>query len=65
MGVEYSDELHHLFAAQWAHLTLEQFEDLDGVQQSRIVAAYECRMQIDAIVAYEQMKKAIRESRRG
>lgn len=37
-------------AAQWAHYTQEQFEELDGYRQSTVIALYETAMQTEAVL---------------
>ena len=47
----YSQELHWRFAAQWAGLDFEsEFLEKDGLEQSRIVAAYETSLRIPAVL---------------
>jgi hypothetical protein len=59
-GFSYSFELECRFAAQWAGYTWEAFVELDGDQQSEVVATYQARNHIDAIVAYENYKRSKR-----
>ena len=57
-GVSYAPELHWIEAAAWANYKPFEFFDLDGEQQSLIVAAYETHLQIEAVVAKEQVHQA-------
>lgn len=41
-----------------------EFQRLSGDEQAAVVVAYECKVRIDAIITYEQMKRAIRNGRR-
>lgn len=41
------------------------FQDLDGDEQSAIVAHWQCSMQADAVLAQHQAAKARRAQRRG
>ena len=49
-GISYRQELEWIFAAQWAHYKLEEFEQLDGERQSVLVAAYRVSKQIEAVL---------------
>lgn len=53
-----------MLAAQWAHYKQEEFAELDGELQSRIVAAHRCKMHADAVVAHEQVKESQRAAKR-
>lgn len=62
-GFEYSIDLEMRLAAQWAGYKWQEFSDLDGDEQSEIVATYQARNQIDGIVINENNKR-MRSSRR-
>ena len=55
--MRYADELEWRFAARWSGYTWDHFQALEGDEQSAVVAAYRCQMQIDAILAQEQMRR--------
>ena len=44
--------------------TWEEFAELGGEDQSKIVVAYECKLRINAIISYEQLKKAVKAGKR-
>lgn len=56
-GLTYSSYLEWILAAQWAHYRWHEFAELDGEEQSFIVAAYRCYIQNESVVSYEQQKK--------
>lgn len=43
-------------AAHWAGYKWEEFQELDGEEQSRIVAHYRTHFQIDAVLEQERIK---------
>ena len=45
-------------AAHWAHERWRDFIELDGEEQSFIVAAYQSSNRIEAVLAYEQWRKS-------
>lgn len=50
-----------IMAARWAYYKPKEFfEELDGMEQAQVVAAYRCSTMIDAVVANEQAKEAKR-----
>ena len=55
--MRYADELEWRFAARWSGIAWEDFQAMEGDEQSAVVAAYRCQMQIDAILTQEQMRK--------
>ena len=55
--MRYADELEWRFASRWSGIAWEDFQAMEGDEQSAVVAAYRCQMQIDAILAQEQMRK--------
>jgi hypothetical protein len=57
-GVTYAGELEYRFAAQWAHYQWEDFIDLDGEDQSAIVASYRAYNQIEGVLATKANEKA-------
>jgi hypothetical protein len=50
-GVTTSFEYVWRCAAQWAHYTQEQFEELDGHRQATVIALYQTSMQTEAVLA--------------
>lgn len=64
-GIEYAPELHWRLAAAWANYTWEQFQKLDGEDQAAHIAAYESKMQIEAVLAREQIMRMKRSMPRG
>lgn len=56
--MQYSDTFAWLEAARWRGYTIEQFADLDGDDQARIVAQWETHMQIDAVLAWDMERRA-------
>lgn len=57
-GLTYNESLGWVLAAQWAgYRTHEFFEELDGDAQSFVVAAYQCQMQMEAVVRKYGKKK--------
>lgn len=65
-GVTYSRELEWIMAAVWANYKPDEtdFFALDGERQSTIVAAYRTHNQIEAVIAYEQVKEARRNAKK-
>ena len=57
-------EFEWLMAAHWGNHTWPEFCELDGEQQSVIVAAYRCKIQMDAVLDHERAKELKRQSRR-
>jgi hypothetical protein len=45
-------------AARWAGYKIEEFQALDGQDQSETLAAYRSQNQIDAVLAWENRPKA-------
>lgn len=43
-------------------MTYDNFIDMDGMDQSRLVAAYETSMQIDAVVSADAQRQASRKN---
>lgn len=62
-GLTYSTEFEWVLAAQWAHYKQEEFRELEGDEQSRIVAAYRCHMQAEAVVHHEMQRKMDRRNK--
>lgn len=56
-GTRYEASLEWALAAQWWHMTWQAFCDLDGSDQSFLVAVYRTAKQIDAVEAWQQSKK--------
>src|SRR3989304_1604318 len=44
-GVRYADELEWRFASRWSGIAWEDFQAMEGDDQSAVVAAYRCQMQ--------------------
>ena len=57
-GVEYSVELEWRLAARWAGYRFDEFQILDGEEQSENVAAYRIAMRIEAVLNMEQARAA-------
>jgi hypothetical protein len=57
-GISYAPELEWRLAARWAGYKMEEFQALDGADQSDVVAAYRAQNQIDAVLAWENRPKA-------
>jgi hypothetical protein len=53
-------ELHWRMASRWNLIPFSKFIKLDGEEQSRLVAAYETAMQMEAVQAAEAKKIAKR-----
>lgn len=58
--MSYSEQFLWRLAAQDSHYRYEDFEQLDGEAQSRIVAFYQCKKQLEGVLADEQARKARR-----
>jgi hypothetical protein len=52
-------------AAKWNGISFDQFVEKEGVEQSRLVAAFETALQIDAVVARDAIRKGNRKNKRG
>lgn len=50
-------------AARWAGYTAEAFFELEGMVQSRHVAAYRCAQQIEAVLSQAQARENRRQAR--
>jgi hypothetical protein len=57
--------MHWTMAAKWNLLTYQQFIDLEGAEQSRLVAKYETAMMIEAVATKEAQREANRKGRKG
>jgi hypothetical protein len=51
-------------AAQWGNYTFEQFCNLEGDEQSDVVATYRTHLQIESVVAYEQSRQSNKKGRK-
>jgi hypothetical protein len=60
--VTYSQELHWRLVAKWSLITFDKFIELEGAEQSRLVAAYETSMQIDAVLTADAQRQAKRKN---
>jgi hypothetical protein len=47
-----------IMAAHWANHTYQSFRELDGEEQSKLVAAYRIEKHAEALLAQEQAAKA-------
>lgn len=56
-GVTLGEEYVWRVAAQWAHYTQEQFEELDGTRQSTVIALYSTAMQTEAVLSEAASKR--------
>jgi hypothetical protein len=63
--VTYSQELHWRMAAKWNLMKFDDFINLEGVDQSRLVATYETAMQIEAVTTKDAQREANRKGKRG
>jgi len=52
-------------AARWNLLTYQQFIELEGTEQSRLVAKYETAMMVEAVSTRQAQKEANRKNRKG
>lgn len=59
-GVTYAPEFEWLLAARWAGYTLREYRRLSGDEQSEILALYRGQVQIDAVLAQEERRRAER-----
>lgn len=50
-GITTSFEYQWRCAAQWAHYTQEEFEELDGHRQATVIALYQTSTQAEAVIA--------------
>lgn len=64
-GIAYSPLLEWRLAARWAGYTFEQFTELEGDEQSMIVASYRANNQIEAVLSAEQVKEMKRAAKAG
>jgi elongation factor P hydroxylase len=63
--VRYSAQLEWRLAAQWAgYRFYGEFDQLDGEQQSDIVAAYRAFHQISAVLDYEAEREMKRKTKK-
>lgn len=51
-------------AAKWNGITFDEFIELEGTEQSRLVAVYETAMQIEAVTARDAQREANRKGKR-
>jgi hypothetical protein len=63
--IVYAPVLDWWFAAQWWGEDPEAFEQREGKQQARMVAVYQARRHMDAVLADEQAKKERRRAALG
>jgi len=62
--VAYAPELEWRLAARWAgYRYLEEFTELDGEEQSAIVASYRIDAYLAAVLTQEQVREAKRKSK--
>lgn len=52
-------------AARWNGMTWDQFIEHEGDEQSRLVAAYETNMQLEAVMMTDANRIANRKQKRG
>jgi hypothetical protein len=60
--VTYSQEMHWRMAAKWNQISFAEFIELDGLDQSRLVATYETAMKVEAVLATDAERTANRKS---
>lgn len=51
-------------AAAWANYQWHEFQELDGDEQSGIIASYRASNQIEAVLAAEETRKANRKGKK-
>ncbi len=57
--------LEWVLAAIWANHTPQSFRELEGEEQAEIVAAYETKLQIDAVMAADNAREIRRAGKKG
>jgi len=57
-GLQYAAQLEWRLAAQWAHYRYEDFQMLEGEQQSQHVAAYRIHSQAEALLQQEGARQS-------
>jgi hypothetical protein len=57
--------MHWSMAARWNLLTYQQFIELEGTEQSRLVAKYETAMMVEAVATRQAQKEANWKGRKG
>lgn len=62
--LDFSEEFEWAMAAKWAGYRVKDFEELEGAEQSRIVALYRTNTQLEAVIAHDSQKKAERKAGR-
>lgn len=67
-GLSYSSLFEWRVAAQWANYTWEQFAELEGEEQSWIVATYRSYKQAESVLALEterEMRRKMKHPKKG
>lgn len=64
-GATFGSEFEWREAARFALVTWDQFKELDGEEQSAIVAHFRTHNQVEAVIAQAQTKEAKRRNHRG
>lgn len=62
--MKYSSLLEWELARQWNNISPPDWEAMEGYEQSYYIAIYRVKMQMDAVLAHEQVKKARRSAMR-
>jgi hypothetical protein len=62
--ITYSNEIHWRLAAKWNGISFKKFLKEEGSEQSRMVAAYETAMQMEAVVSHDANRKAAKKTNR-
>jgi hypothetical protein len=62
-GASFSETYEWEEAARWRGYKWEEFEELDGERQSRIVAHFRVHHQLEAVISHEQNREAKRRQR--
>ena len=57
-GIGYDAVLDWAFAAQWWGYKWEEFCDLDGTDQSRLVAVYRTHNQIEGVIQKDVLRRS-------
>jgi hypothetical protein len=58
--ITYNAELHWRLAAQWNKYKWHEFVDLEGTEQSKLVATYESSLQMQAVITTDANRMAKR-----
>lgn len=62
--MKYANLLEWELARQWGNIPLSDWTAMEGDEQAHYIAVYRVKMQMDAVLANEQIKKARRAQQR-